>query len=58
MLAPEGGKILDLTRQGPGPFCIMILGDMGAGVVKIEAPPALGVFPNISQKKNKGVEVM
>ena len=42
MLALEGVKILDLTRAGPGPFCTMILGDLGAEVIKIEAPPAVG----------------
>ena len=42
MLALEGVKILDLTRAGPGPFCTMILGDLGAEVVKIEAPPTVG----------------
>jgi len=42
MLALDGIKILDLSRAGPGPFCTMILGDLGAEVTKIEAPPALG----------------
>lgn len=42
MLALEGVKILDLTRAGPGPFCTMILGDLGAEVIKIEAPPTVG----------------
>jgi len=42
MLALEGIKILDLTRAGPGPFCTWILGDLGAEVVKIEAPPIAG----------------
>lgn len=31
-------KILDLSRLLPGPFCTLILGDMGAEVIKIEDP--------------------
>lgn len=38
MLALEGVKILDLSRVPPGAFCTMILGDMGADVLKIETP--------------------
>jgi len=34
----SGIKIVDLTRILSGPFCTMLLGDMGADVVKIEAP--------------------
>ena len=38
MLALEGVKILDLSRVIPGTFCTMLLGDLGAEVLKIETP--------------------
>ena len=36
----SGLKVIDLTRVLAGPFCAMLLGDMGADVIKVEEPSA------------------
>ena len=46
-----GLKVVDLTRVLAGPFCAMLLGDMGADVIKVEEPQlgddARGWEPNV-----------
>ena len=42
MTALQGLNVVDLSRHAPGPFCTMLLADLGADVVVIEQPPGQG----------------
>ncbi len=58
--ALTGIKVLDLSRLLPGPFCSMLMADMGADVIKVE-DPKLGDYirwwePKIGQ--NSGFHVV
>ena len=48
-------KILDLSRYAPGPYCSMILGDLGADIIKVDG---VGMKPGLQSgtkdKNHKG----
>jgi len=65
----SGYKIVELAGLGPGPFCGMMLGDMGADVIRIDRPgtdPMQGLDPlcrnrrsiALNLKSERGLEIL
>jgi crotonobetainyl-CoA:carnitine CoA-transferase CaiB-like acyl-CoA transferase len=42
MAALAGLRVIDLSRHAPGPYCTMLLADLGADVIMVEQPPGQG----------------
>ncbi len=56
----DGITVLDLSTQMPGPYCSMILADLGADVIKVEAPAGdpLRAYPPMFDSVNRGKRSM
>ncbi len=44
----RGIRVVDVSRYAPGPYCTMLMADLGADVVVVEAPP--GVARGVDQE--------
>lgn len=55
-----GVKIIEMAGVGPGPFCAMLLADMGADIIRIERPGGsnlLGLDYDILNRGRRSIEV-
>jgi len=51
-----GIAVLDMSTQMPGPYCSMLMADLGADVIKVEAPAGdpLRAYPPMFDSVNRG----
>jgi len=53
----KGLKIIELAGIGPGPFCGMMLSDMGAEVIRVERPGAMDVSKDVLCRGRRSIAV-
>lgn len=53
----KGFKIIELAGIGPGPFCGMMLSDMGAEVIRVERPGAMDVSKDVLCRGRRSIAV-
>lgn len=50
-----GVKVLEFAGIGPGPFCCMLLSDMGADVVRIDRPGARAISNDVTARGRRSI---
>ena len=40
----EGVRVVEIGSIGPGPFCAMLLADLGADVIRLDRPNEVGIL--------------
>jgi alpha-methylacyl-CoA racemase len=56
MAGPLAGvKVLEFAGIGPGPFCAMVLGDLGADVIRIDRPTARTDARDVTTRNRRSV---
>jgi alpha-methylacyl-CoA racemase len=54
----DGVRVVELAGIGPGPFCAMLLADMGAEVLRVERPASgAGMWPPLMTRGRRSVAV-
>ena len=53
----QGVKVIELAGIGPGPFCGMMLSDMGAEVIRVDRPGAQDVAHDVLCRGRRSIAV-